>query len=236
MNRIIFSLVMCFMALTNPILAADNLTISNFMVVQGVGGQEFTINLNNGQTYAAFQFDLYLPKGITITSISAEQRLPEANALTYSEQEDGSYRFIYADISKGNINDIRNISGTSGSIIKITVSASSNVATGSLTGDFRNIKLSDKSGEGNTYNEMSFPVTVLKLGDVNDDGDVDIADAVCIVNHIVGKPNATFIEAAADVNGDGDIDIADAVHIVNYVVGKINALAPKFDITLREPQ
>jgi hypothetical protein len=66
---------------------------------------------------------LYLPKGITITSVSAEQRLPEAIALTYSEQEneDGSYRyrFIYADISKGNINDIRNISGTSGSIIKI---------------------------------------------------------------------------------------------------------------------
>ena len=83
--------------------------------------------------------------------------------------------------------------------------------------------------------KIDFSVINLK-GDVNDDGDVDIADAVCIVNHIVGKPNATFIEAAADANGDGDIDIADAVHIVNYVVGKINALAPKFDITLREPQ
>ena len=74
------------------------------------------------------------------------------------------------------------------------------------------------------------------IGDVNGDGDVDIADAVCIVNHIVGKSNTTFIEAAADVNGDGDIDIADAVHIVNYVVGKINALAPKFEFTLPEPQ
>ena len=45
-------------------------------------------------------------------------------------------------------------------------------------------------------------------GDVNADGDVDIADAVCIVNHIVGKSNATFNEAVADANGDGDIDIA----------------------------
>ena len=66
-------------------------------------------------------------------------------------------------------------------------------------------------------------------GDVNGDGDVDIADAVCIVNHVVGKPNTTFIETAADANGDSDIDIADAVHIVNYVVGKISALAPRFE-------
>jgi hypothetical protein len=58
-------------------------------------------------------------------------------------------------------------------------------------------------------------------GDVNGDGDVDIADAVCIVNYVVGKPNTNFNDAAADVNGDGDIDIADAVYIVNIVVGKI---------------
>ena len=73
-------------------------------------------------------------------------------------------------------------------------------------------------------------------GDVNGDGDVDIADAVCIVNHIVGKPNATFFEDAADVNNDDDIDIADAVHIVNYVVGKISALAPCFEWNLPEPE
>ena len=73
-------------------------------------------------------------------------------------------------------------------------------------------------------------------GDVNGDGDVDIADAVCIVNHVVGKSNTTFNEAAADANGDGDIDIADAVHIVNYVVGKIQALAPRRERYLPDPE
>ena len=57
-------------------------------------------------------------------------------------------------------------------------------------------------------------------GDVNDDGTVDIADAVCIVNYVVSKPNTTFVVEAADVNGDGDVDIADAVRIVNKIVGK----------------
>ena len=75
-----------------------------------------------------------------------------------------------------------------------------------------------------------------KPGDVNGDGDVDIADAVCIVNHVVDKPNTAFIEAAADANGDGDIDIADAVHIVNLVVGKITALAPRIGWNLPEPE
>ena len=82
-----------------------------------------------------------------------------------------------------------------------------------------------------TYQSLSY-----MLGDVNGDGDVDIADAVCIVNYVVDKPNTNFIEAAADANGDGDIDIADAVHIVNYVVGKISALAPRFERILPEPE
>ena len=58
-------------------------------------------------------------------------------------------------------------------------------------------------------------------GDANGDGSVDIADAVAIVNYVVGKPNTSFNLTAADANGDNDVDIADAVHIVNLVVGKI---------------
>ena len=74
------------------------------------------------------------------------------------------------------------------------------------------------------------------LGDVNGDGIIDIADAVCIVNYVVGKPNTTFIEDAAEANSDGDIDIADAVHIVNLVVGKIPTLAPSNENNLPEPE
>ena len=62
--------------------------------------------------------------------------------------------------------------------------------------------------------------STVTTGDANGDGVVDIADAVCIVNHVVGKETSTFIEAAADMNGDGVVDIADAVKIVNIVVGK----------------
>jgi hypothetical protein len=75
-------------------------------------------------------------------------------------------------------------------------------------------------------------------GDANGDTMVDIADAVCIVNHIVGKATPIFIEAAADANGDGVVDIADAVRIVNLIVGKIDALAREHDVewNLSEPE
>lgn len=65
---------------------------------------------------------------------------------------------------------------------------------------------------------------VMILGDVNGNGSIDIGDAVSIVNYLVGKQSATFIEEAADTNNNNDIDIGDAVTIVNYLVGKPSAL------------
>jgi hypothetical protein len=77
-----------------------------------------------------------------------------------------------------------------------------------------------------------------KKGDANGDGAADIADAVCIVNHVVGKDTPSYVAAAADANGDGVVDIADAVRVVNLVVGKIDALSRglKADFWSPEPQ
>ena len=66
MNRLVFSIVMCLMALTNPIWAEDKLTINDFIITPGVTDKEFLISLDNDISYAAFQFDLYLPKGMTV--------------------------------------------------------------------------------------------------------------------------------------------------------------------------
>ena len=63
-------------------------------------------------------------------------------------------------------------------------------------------------------------IEYLEFGDVNMDGDVDVADAVCIVNRVIGKPTPKFLEGAADANNDGEIDVADAVRIINWIIGK----------------
>ena len=56
------------------------------------------------------------------------------------------------------------------------------------------------------------------LGDADGDGVVAIADAISIVDHLLGRGTSTFNEAAADINGDGVVDIADAVAIVNVII------------------
>jgi hypothetical protein len=86
-----------------------------------------------------------------------------------------------------------------------------------------------KGGDGWHYGY--FYVQRKTLGDVNGNGGIDIGDAVCIVNYLVGKQNASFYENNADLNGNGGIDIGDAVVIVNILVGKsfnanANAAAP----------
>ena len=73
--------------------------------------------------------------------------------------------------------------------------------------DFKFIE--EGTGEGGT-----------RLGDVNSDQDVDVADVVAIVNYILGEQNNGFNEAAADVNGDGKIDVDDVVQTVNITLGK----------------
>ena len=78
--------------------------------------------------------------------------------------------------------------------------------------------------------------TFLPIGDANGDETVDIADAVAIVNYIMGSQSDGFSILAADANGDGVVDIADAQCIVNFIVGEINALAPRFEMALPIPE
>jgi len=77
---------------------------------------------------------------------------------------------------------------------------------------------------------------ILQKGDVDGDGVIDLADAVLVINHYVGKPVAKFNEKAADVDGDGVIDLADAVRIINFYVGKVQSLAPSLDFDGLDPQ
>ena len=156
-NRLVFSIVMCLMALTNPIWAEDKLTIDDFIITPGVTDKEFSISLDNDISYAAFQFDLYLPKGLTVTGYNPDRsRLPQNTSLEMNIQPDNSYRFIAV------ANDLKEISGSSGSIIKLTISADKSTSFGNLTGYFKNIKLSKANGEGKKYEEKAFQIRVLR--------------------------------------------------------------------------
>ena len=67
-----------------------------------------------------------------------------------------------------------------------------------------------------TENDGAMPLSVIP-GDANSDGHVTLADAIAIVNYILGKPSPGFNAAAADVNHDNAVTISDAVTVVNML-------------------
>jgi hypothetical protein len=58
------------------------------------------------------------------------------------------------------------------------------------------------------------------IGDVNDDGKVDVSDVTEIQKYIASMTELTDNQLlAADVNADGKIDITDATQIQKYLAG-----------------
>ena len=67
---------------------------------------------------------------------------------------------------------------------------------------------------------FTYPSSPL-MGDVNDDGEVDLSDAIMVTYYSLHVAPASFNEAAADMNGDGEIDLSDAIIIIYKSLGVI---------------
>ena len=160
MKRRIMMIATLLLAICNTGFAEDKVTISDFSISAGQT-REVSISLENSTQYVAFQFDLYLPEGITVESFSADRsRLPESTTLSMAKQLDGSYRFISAAMGG------EAITGTNGGIVILVVKASTSLAHGVKTGYLRKVKLSKADATGPTYDEMSFPITVIEPSEV----------------------------------------------------------------------
>ena len=68
---------------------------------------------------------------------------------------------------------------------------------------------------------LSFDFLDQDLGDINNDGVVDVLDIVTLVNFIMGSAEPDDGEfLAADMNNDGVLDVLDIVQMVNVIVGE----------------
>lgn len=56
------------------------------------------------------------------------------------------------------------------------------------------------------------------LGDVNEDGKVNIADVTRLIDYLLGDTTAPFNATAADVNSNGDINIADVTALIDLLL------------------
>ena len=73
---------------------------------------------------------------------------------------------------------------------------------------------------GQPSSPMTATVKTYTLGDVNDDGRINLADVASALSIMAGKSNDKFIREAADANEDGRVNIADIAKILAIIAGK----------------
>jgi hypothetical protein len=76
-------------------------------------------------------------------------------------------------------------------------------------------------------------ISAATLGDVNEDDQITIVDALLVAQYYVGLLGDEINESNSDVDGDGDIDILDALLIAQYYVNIITCFPP--ECTTPEP-
>ena len=113
--------------------------------------------------------------------------------------------------------------GLNDSIILANVTFRSNNTNGTSPLNMSVTTLKDATNDTNPipYIVQNGTYTAVLNGDVNGDGEVDIADAMYLAKHVIGITGfEEIIEEAADVDGVDGIDIADAMYLAKHVLGK----------------
>ncbi len=69
-------------------------------------------------------------------------------------------------------------------------------------------------------------IQILRGGDSNGDGEIDISDAINILQFLFSPGGLISCMAAADANRDGLVDISDAIQVLNYLFSPESAWSP----------
>ena len=189
-------------------------------------GTQATISLKmkNTKDIRGFQFDLYLPEGVTavksakgkIQGALSDGRLPDEDehTLTLSEQPDGAIRFLCSSQFE------ETFTGTDGEIATLQVNVADNMEDGDYAIQLKDVKLTENDISKFYLTDLvTQKLTVITYisGDISGDGKVDVTDYTGVANHIHGKTPTGFNAKAADVNTDNAIDVLDYTGIANII-------------------
>ncbi|MBR2153667.1 MAG: leucine-rich repeat protein [Bacteroidaceae bacterium] len=193
--------------------------------VEAIAGKPLvlSVKMKNTANIRGFQFDLYLPDGVSVVKSAkgkiqgalTPDRLPEEDEhqLTFSEQEDGAIRFLCSSQYD------ETFTGSDGEIATLQISIADDMEDGDYPIVQKDIVLNET--DITKFYETAYlksTLTIISiLGDINGDGIVNVLDYTGVANRIHGNPPAGFIEKAADVNEDGLINVLDYTGVANII-------------------
>lgn len=163
-----------------------------------VGGQVvLTVGMNNTASITGFQFDLYLPEGVTIAKDSYGDEKIELlttrtslsrHSISWNVQEDGAMRVACTSMNN------RVFTGTTGDVATITLNIADNVERGDYDIIIKKIELTTptlvqyKTAQLQTTLSVSGWACSHVHGDVNGDRQVTIEDLTELVDILMKKP------------------------------------------------
>lgn len=192
------------------------------------------IRMKNSTDIISFQFDLELPKGMSIAydaeaedydiNLSTERTTMKRHSLSYLPQEDGTMRIVCTSGTN------QSFSGYDGNIVTIMVNVDKDINPGDYALYLNNIEMTTSALKSINVEQCKSTLTVktYTLGDVNNDGNITVTDAACVVAFILGSNTDGLIREAADVNQDGNISVTDAACVVDIILhGGASAAKPE---------
>ncbi len=145
---------------------ADNLTVETVMMNAGETKQIAIVLSNPTHMYAAFQFDLVLPEGISIAKnnkgklvASLDEDRKDDHTLNVSETGSNTYRFLAFSMTN------TEFYGTDGALVYITLQAGEGIAGGNKTATIQSQVFTEVSGEQYKWGDTTFSVEISGDGD-----------------------------------------------------------------------
>lgn len=152
--------LLSFLTIQTIVFATNTVEVKPLSISKG-GTAKLEIQLENSDEIKAFQFNLVLPDGITVTNVEKSERLPDGIILNYNGLSTANtYRII------GYQNGNTPFSGTSGCFVYVTLSASDALTVGSnLTGNISEISLTVIPTAEYEAKGSSFEITIVEPAD-----------------------------------------------------------------------
>ena len=203
--------------------ADDNVSVVRPLTIKAGQTQKVAVALENAKAYTAFQMDIKLPTGLTLSNpkslrtsdatfhnITAGEveGVTRVVALSYKEETDGSV--LAGNGNKNFIDDNSPI------ILFFDITAADDyVDDGNI--EVKNVKFVSADGTTQAMADASSASGSI-LGDTNSSGNINTVDASYILMNIVGNKPANFVNKAADIDLNGIINTVDATLILRMLV------------------
>ena len=184
---------------------------------------DLPIYLKNNVEIAGLQFMLTFPEGVSVEEkgdfliASITERTEGLKTMGMkSPDEDNSYLFVMFSLEG------HSISGMEGAILNIPLNIGSDMSMGDYEIKIEDVQMATSAFETLIPADAISDLTIRNyaLGDVNDDGYIDVADLTAAVKFILGNASSNLLFKAADVDESGIVEINDYSAVVNMVLAQ----------------